>query len=171
MRSVIRHQAPASSTSRGRARSGGDQGRRDYGRADQCGRSSRARLETMTSNDGFGELPCSPPVAPSNNGATAAVALLDERDGTSDDEDFEDELTRLALAADPDVVLGPDAVAWPEATDHAVSLLPAWYMPPLASVLPAHRRWRTAVVLLVVVGMLLINALGFCITYGNLSVA
>ena len=84
---------------------------------------------------------------------------------------FGDELTRLALAADPDVVLGPDAVAWPYATDQAVSLLPAWYMPPLASVLPARRHWRTAVALLVVVAMLLINALGFCITYGNLTVA
>ena len=98
------------------------------------------------------------------NGQTGNVPLLDQPI------DFDDELTRQALAADPDVTLGPDAVALPDPRQAGDGLLPAWYMPPPAVTSPERRRWRTAVVLLLVVALLLINALGFCITYGRLTV-
>ncbi len=87
----------------------------------------------------------------------------------------DDELTALALAADPDVELGDDAVCvWdligPEVTGRSV--LPEWYMPSaLAGAQPIRRRWHRQVALLVIVSFLLIDALGLCITYGQLVVA
>ncbi len=96
----------------------------------------------------------------------------DALDDDALDHEALDELTRLALAADPDVQLGPDAVALPEPGRGAFGeLLPAWYMPVPATRLPERRRWRTAVVVLLVAALLVINALGFCITYGSLTLA
>ena len=80
----------------------------------------------------------------------------------------DDELAALALAADPDVEVGDDAVSvWelaePEADD---DLLPSWYMPsPMAGRRLLHG-WRRWVVLLVIVSFLLIDAYGLCSTYG-----
>ena len=80
----------------------------------------------------------------------------------------DDELTALALAADPDVEVGDDAVSvWelaePEADD---DLLPSSYMPsPMAGRRLLHG-WRRWVVLLVIVSFLLIDAYGLCSTYG-----
>ena len=54
------------------------------------------------------------------------------------------ELTALALAADPDQPLGPEAVPLNEYLSSSVALLPEWYMAPVVArhirTLPAARR-------------------------------
>lgn len=80
----------------------------------------------------------------------------------------DDELTALALAADPDCELDDDAVSlWtvaPEETD--ADLLPAWYMPsPMARTRLLYG-WRRNVVLILIASFILINAAGLCVTYG-----
>lgn len=79
-----------------------------------------------------------------------------------------DELTAFALAADPDAPLPPDATPF-DNPEPGPSLLPAWYMPvPLSF----GRSRRRALIALVIIGaLLLINALGLCITYGRLEIA
>jgi hypothetical protein len=78
----------------------------------------------------------------------------------------EAELTAQALAADPDLPLALDAR--PFSPDGApAGLLPEWYMPAPTS--RRRSRGRTVVVAVVVGAALVINALGFCITYGQLS--
>ncbi|MHB2029049.1 MAG: hypothetical protein ACYCPT_09555 [Acidimicrobiales bacterium] len=81
----------------------------------------------------------------------------------------DDELSELALAADPNVPLDPDAVAWNYGWLTPRSPLPEWYMPrPTAT-----RRGRATriVVFVVVAGFLIIGAFGLCITSGFLSLA
>jgi hypothetical protein len=79
-----------------------------------------------------------------------------------------DELTELALAADPNEHLEPDAVPL-AGIDHSWALLPSWYMPtPIARARP-RRLWSTALVIFLVSSFIFINALGFCITYGHLE--
>jgi hypothetical protein len=87
----------------------------------------------------------------------------------TDDELFtDDELTALALAADPDEPLSADAV--PLALYPGQSgPLPLWYMPPVMA--RATRTWRMPVVLMIVASFLLIDAFGLCITYGQLTAA
>ncbi|HVF13897.1 MAG TPA: hypothetical protein VM942_04815 [Acidimicrobiales bacterium] len=83
----------------------------------------------------------------------------------------DDELTALALAADPDTEVGPEAVPLDRRGDDDCGggsghPLPEWYMPvPVGSPRPLHG-WRRAVGLLVVSSFLLINAYGLCSTYG-----
>jgi hypothetical protein len=87
----------------------------------------------------------------------------------SDTELSDEELTDLALAADPVAPLAPDAVPWNGVASFPQGLLPDWYMPrPTAS-----RRGRTTTVIIVaiVVGFLVIDAFGLCITSGFLSLA
>ena len=79
----------------------------------------------------------------------------------------EEELAALALAADPDPVLGPDAVPWTGAPDGAPQLLPDWYMP--RAVTRGRGSWPIGVAALVIVGFLVIDAFGLCITSGFLS--
>lgn len=77
------------------------------------------------------------------------------------------ELAREALAADPDQPLPADAVPFRDERDDGPELLPEWYMPR-----PAHGRVtpaRRAVGLALVAAALVINALGFCLTYGHLT--
>ena len=93
--------------------------------------------------------------------------------GVQQDDDFEPftdaELTALALAADPDPVINPDAVPFGVAHGDFGDLLPAWYMPAPARV--GGRRRRNAMVATVVIAsLLLVNALGLCITYGRLEI-
>jgi hypothetical protein len=80
-----------------------------------------------------------------------------------------DELTELALAADPDQPVDADAVPWrpngPDGPD-GPGLLPDWYMP--GPVGRRRSRWQVAVVVVIIAAFLLINALGLCITYGHL---
>lgn len=83
------------------------------------------------------------------------------------------ELTRLALAADPDAPLGDDAVPiWEVLGSPNDALLPAWYMP--APTTGRRRRWsrrRRIVVLVIIVAFLVIDAYGLCSTYGHITIA
>jgi hypothetical protein len=81
----------------------------------------------------------------------------------SDDE----QLTALALAADPDQPI--DANARPFVVGDDSGPLPSWYMP--APTMRAQEPWQVAVVLFVVGTLLLISGLGLCITYGYLVAA
>jgi hypothetical protein len=77
----------------------------------------------------------------------------------------DDELTALALAADPDQPLEPDAVPLSEYLSGSIGLLPEWYMAPVVA---RHIRRGPQLVVLVVVGaFLVIEAFGLCSTYGQ----
>ena len=77
----------------------------------------------------------------------------------------EDELTELALAAEPLLVPAEDAVPLAVYLDEEPGLLPAWYMPtPMARVSP---RWRLPVVLALVAAFVIIEAFGLCSTFGQ----
>jgi hypothetical protein len=79
----------------------------------------------------------------------------------------DDELTSLALAADPNTLLGPDAVPWNFGL--GLNPLPEWYMPrPTAR---GRGRGTRIVVASLVVGFLVIGAFGLCITSGFLQFA
>lgn len=81
----------------------------------------------------------------------------------------DEELTALALAADPITELAEDAVAWGGGDARTPSLLPNWYMPS-----PSYHvrgRWTRAIVITLIVGFLVIDAFGLCITSGFLSFA
>ncbi len=88
------------------------------------------------------------------------------RDGTGRAEPItEDELTRLALAAEPMDVPAEDAVPLSSYLELDDGLLPAWYMPtPMSRVSP---RWRLPVVLALVGAFLVIEAFGLCSTFGQ----
>jgi hypothetical protein len=79
----------------------------------------------------------------------------------------DDDLTAMALAADPDAEPAEDAVClWDLAPEEAENLLPAWYMPsPMARTRLLHG-WRRSVVLVLIASFILINAAGLCVTYG-----
>ena len=80
-----------------------------------------------------------------------------------------DELTALALAADPDTSVPDDAVPFDVGGAEEGGLLPAWYFP-----VPAGRQvrgWRRRMVLLVAGSFLLVSACGLCCTYGALVMA
>jgi hypothetical protein len=81
----------------------------------------------------------------------------------------DEELTELALAADPGEPLPEDAVPIGVHLAQFAAPLPLWYMPP--AVRSGGRRWRTPVVLAVVAAFLTIDAMGLCNTYGILSLA
>ncbi len=80
----------------------------------------------------------------------------------------DDQLTALALAADPDQPIDPDAQPFVMGQDTS-GPLPSWYMPA-----PAGRMrepWQVAVVLFLVGTLALISGLGLCIKYGYLVAA
>jgi len=78
------------------------------------------------------------------------------------------ELAALALAADPVEDLDADAVPFAPYAPFG-ELLPAWYMP--SPVTSTRRRSHVVLAVLVIVGFVVINLLGLCITYGRLTVA
>ncbi len=79
----------------------------------------------------------------------------------------DEELAALALAADPHAPLDPDAVPWYGASSTRRALLPEWYMPvPVAT---GRRRGTMIVLAVIVVGFVVIDACGLCITSGFLS--
>lgn len=81
----------------------------------------------------------------------------------------DEELTALALAADPDAPLPDDAVSiWELEPERADPLLPEWYMPAASG--GARPGWRRRVALVLISTFLLINAAGLCSTYGPLVV-
>jgi hypothetical protein len=79
----------------------------------------------------------------------------------------DEELTALALAADPEAPLPADAVPLEVHLPQFSGALPLWYMPPV--VRSGGGRWKRPVVLAVVAAFLLIDALGLCNTFGVLS--
>ncbi len=79
----------------------------------------------------------------------------------------DEELTALALAADPGQAIDPNARPFVVGDDSG--LLPPWYMP--APAMRAKKPWQVAVVLFVVGTLVLISGLGLCITYGYLVAA
>lgn len=81
----------------------------------------------------------------------------------------DEELSALALAADPITALAEDAVAWSGISTDPPGLLPNWYMP-----VPSYQlrgRLSRAVVITLIAGFLVIDAFGLCITSGFLSFA
>jgi len=83
----------------------------------------------------------------------------------------DEELSELALAADPDGPIGADAVPVSVFLGRVAPIvaelgaLPQWYMPPASG---AHAsRWRTVLVLAIVVALIAIDAWGLCSTYGS----
>ena len=85
----------------------------------------------------------------------------------NDDVDLDisdEELTALALAADPDWPVADDAVPFRSLGGESVPLLPEWYMP--VSPGRARKDWRSRVAISIAVGMVLINAFGICVTNG-----
>ncbi|MGH9277781.1 MAG: hypothetical protein ACRD12_06690 [Acidimicrobiales bacterium] len=82
----------------------------------------------------------------------------------------DDELTALALAADIDTPVDPDAVPLADfmGTD-TPALLPAWYMPAPVGGRPARPLWLRWVVAIIVASFLALNAYGLCSTYGDVG--
>ena len=80
----------------------------------------------------------------------------------------DDDLTRLALSADPEMALDDDAVSlWDLVDDDgAPQLLPEWYMPSPARGRPVFRGWRRRIIVTLVITFVAINAYGLCSTYG-----
>lgn len=81
----------------------------------------------------------------------------------------DEELTALALSADPHPPIDLSVAPWHPTADGLVGLLPEWYMP---TPYGARRGGATKFAIgVVVAGFVLINALGLCITYGYISLA
>ncbi len=81
----------------------------------------------------------------------------------------DEELTELALGADPHPQIDPHSAPWRPFADSVTGLLPEWYMP-----LPAGSRRGTGAKVaigVIIASFVLINALGLCITYGFLTLA
>ena len=91
-------------------------------------------------------------------------------DGDSDTV-TDDELAALALAADPDTEVGPDAVSLWDTPSQGFAPLPGWYMPPLSPGPRTHPRWRRRVALAIICAFVAVDAYGLCSTYGALVVA
>jgi hypothetical protein len=105
------------------------------------------------------------PVAVVIRDSTHAAAPDPDRDDPITDE----ELTALALAADPDAPLDPDAVPLSAYLAQLPGLLPGWYMPPAMA--SSGNRWRTPVIVAIILVFLLTEAWGLCSTYGQVVLA
>ena len=93
-------------------------------------------------------------------------------DGQIGDEEpiSDDELTALALAADPDAEVDADAVPITEVVDFAAAdLLPGWYMPAAMGVRAPLQGWRRRMIWLIITSFILINMYGLCSTYGHVG--
>ena len=102
-----------------------------------------------------------------DDGAGWRVDQVDQVDRPFTD----DELTELALAADPEAGVAPDAVPMGELLGAGAGagggeLLPGWYMPPPMGSSRLLQGWRRRTVLVIVASFVLINAVGLCSTYG-----
>src|SRR4051812_10458949 len=103
--------------------------------------------------------------------------LTDQRstDAVLADDDLDDarftdeELTALALAADVDEPLADDAVPFDAHVAGFGDLLPDWYMP--APVVYRGRRTHAVVGGVIILSLLVVNAVGLCVTYGHLDIA
>jgi hypothetical protein len=88
-------------------------------------------------------------------------------DGDLGESPTDEELTALALAADPDAPIAAGAVPIGIHLAQMGSALPLWYMPPVIG--RGGRRWKAPLVIAVVSAFLLIDLMGLCNTYGVLS--
>jgi hypothetical protein len=98
--------------------------------------------------------------------STAPTPLRELRDLS------DEELTVLALAADPDAVLDDDAVPFggrDAGGAVGAALLPDWYMP--APMLRRAGRTRRLVLAGIIGSLLVVNAVGLCVTYGLPEIA
>lgn len=103
-------------------------------------------------------------VLATNEAVEAPVAGSAEKAELSDDE-----LTALALAADADEPLSPDAIPLDVYAGRDGAFLPAWYMPPVMA--RRARRWRVPAIWVIIAAFLLVDAFGLCICYGQLVAA
>ncbi len=88
----------------------------------------------------------------------------------SDSELSDEELTEIALAADPESPVADDAVSlWELQGAGATPLLPQWYMPAPAGGGRQVRDWRRWVIPVVIAAFVVINAYGLCSTYGQVT--
>lgn len=87
-----------------------------------------------------------------------------QADGISDEE-----LTALALEADPTAPVPADAVPLELYTPGMPAFLPSWYMPPVMRY--GSRRWHRWAIAAVIVAFITIDLFGLCSTYGPLSAA
>jgi hypothetical protein len=78
----------------------------------------------------------------------------------------DEELERLALSADPDQRIDPDAVPIDVYLATDAGPLPQWYMPAVTARHSSRR--RRAVVIGLIAAFVLIEAFGLCSTYGQL---
>ncbi len=86
----------------------------------------------------------------------------------SDAPPSDEELCRLALAADPTAALSDEAIPIGlHLAQFSGAALPAWYMAPATA--RGGRRWRTPIVVTIISAFLLIEALGLCNTFGQLN--
>lgn len=99
---------------------------------------------------------------PTAQGDTVRFPPLDDVQQPWSDE----ELTALALAADPDAPIDAGAVPLVGSSPGNLELLPSWYMPAI-TLGTAQRYWKI-VVLVLVATLLAIEAAGLCSTYGQL---
>ena len=83
----------------------------------------------------------------------------------------DDELLAQALAADPHAPPSEDALSFDELTERDdFELLPEWYMPRPAAGPRLLEGWRRRVVVAVVGSIVLVNAAGFCVIYGRITI-
>jgi hypothetical protein len=81
----------------------------------------------------------------------------------------DEELTSLALRADPHPTIDPRVAPWRPAVDAVTGLLPDWYMP---APVGARRGTGARVTIgVIIASFVVINALGLCITYGFVTLA
>jgi hypothetical protein len=80
----------------------------------------------------------------------------------------DDELTALALGADPSAPLADDAVPLTRYLSALPAALPSWYMPAPAG-RPVHG-WRVPVVLGLVTVFVVLEALGLCSAFGQVVI-
>jgi hypothetical protein len=83
--------------------------------------------------------------------------------GVTVDPFTDDELSTLALAADPDAPIPDDAVPFGQPAGDG-ALLPEWYMPVPGSF--RRTRPRVFAVAAIIGSLLLVNGAGLCVTYG-----
>jgi len=87
-----------------------------------------------------------------------------------DEQLTDDELTELAMAADPDPPVPKEAVSmWDRAPGDGTDLLPEWYMPAPSMGTRSFRGWRRWLILLIVVVFVALEAFGLCSTYGQVT--
>ena len=97
-----------------------------------------------------------PEPTPGDDGAVATIG--------------DDELTALALAAEPATTADDDAVSyWEVVAPRQLGLLPEWYVGAGGAGSRRLEGWRRRVVWLLIICIGLINAAGLCITYGHVT--